>query len=282
MKRFRSIVSVLICALIVITVSGCKDEITEYPVEYGGAVLQLAPNRIISMSDAVTSVIKLMGYDDRLIEGEFGTNINPDINAISAANPNLVLTTSAFSSDNAQKIINGGAEIAVLNLPVSYEGLKQFYIELASLLGGNITGKSVADRLIADMDESFNNIGEFLKDKQQYTAVIFYEEGYAAAEGSLASDILSKCGGKNLVGESYELTYEGLQALNPDTIFVPAGMAAVVKSNEILKELSAVKNNHVFEIDIKGLNELGGGFMNTVYSMLEQQFPDFLIKETEQ
>ncbi len=273
----KKLVAGLLSIFVVLSFAGCSQKASsDYPVKAAGAELSVKPTKVIALSNATKSLIEYMGQGELIVSGDFGSSTEPDIDSIIAAEPDLVITTSAFSSTAVEKIKNIGGQVAYMPIPNSFAGLKEYYVAAGSLLNGAITGREYALSVFSDIEESFNNISEFLKDREKYTAVMMLEHGYAAAENCFAGSILSYCNAENLAGKDFSLSDERLISLNPDTIYVPLGYKKTILSNTAFSNLSAVKNNRVIEVNIKGLNQAGKDFLNTVYEMLEQRYPDFI------
>lgn len=277
MKVFKKLFVIFLSLIMVFCASSCKEKISEYPVSFGGAELDIAPLKVISLSDVSTSVIKLLGYDDRLIQGEFGNAITPNVETIKASGANLVITPTAFSTSIVSDLNSVGVKVASIATPTNYEELKSYYVALASLFGGNITGKGVALEIIKDYEESFKNINTFIGNKEKFSYVLFYEKDYAASNISFLSNVLNKCNGENLAGENILIDANKLQELNPNIIIAPNDLTKDF-TNE---QLNAVKNKKVLGVDIASFNNMGEGFMNSIYTILDFVYEDFIVNPKE-
>lgn len=278
--KLKSIVCGITAFLICFSCAGCaeKTENTEFPVKYFNVEEEKAPNGVVSMSETVSQSIVYLGYGDRMITGDFGDSITPNTDNIIAANPDLLFTCTALSDANTKKLNDAGIKIALVTLPKNLEELSDYYIGICSLIGGNITGKSVAETFNKDIKESFTNIKKFVNDNNKnLNAVIYLEENYAAIPDTFISNIFSLAGINNLNnGTDYYLNAERLALLNPDVIICGEDVGAKLLANESLKDLNAVKNKLILTGDIKQINNLGKGFLDNIYGILQKAYPDFI------
>lgn len=282
MKIYTKILSLFLCFVLVFVCASCSENNSEYPVVINEVSINSAPSKVASLSDSANSVIKYFGYDDRLVLGEFGTPLNVNTKNIIDAKVSLLITPSELASGTKKELTKNGVEVVTVSLPETYEQLKEYYKTIGSIMGGNKTGMNVAKDVLSDIDESLNNINKFLDKKETFSYVFFYEEGYAANSNSFVNDMLSRCGGVNKVKEQNALSLEELKELNPSTIIVPQEMKQLLLDNKDLSELSAVKNNKIIEIDVNAFNDMGIDFINCLYEILENQYPDFLKGKTQE
>ena len=78
MKIAKYFLIALLVFSLLFSFASCKKQ-TEYPVEIGNVIIDIAPNKVGSLSSVVTSAIKLMGYDDRLASEDFGSPLNINV-----------------------------------------------------------------------------------------------------------------------------------------------------------------------------------------------------------
>ena len=256
--------------------ASCKKT-PEYPVQINETlVIEIAPNKVGSLSSVTNAVIKLMGYDDRLATEDFGSPLNVNVENIIKSNISVLFTPVLLSENTSNQLKQAGINVINLPTPENYDQLKEYYKIIATIMGGNVTGKEVALNINKAMDESFANIAIFLEEKARFSYVFLYEENIAANNASLVNNIIAKCGGDNKIAEENIIDDNKLIELNPDLLIVNKGIKEKLASNEALKNLNAFKNNKVVEIDVNTFNLMGEGFMNVLYDILQTQYPDFL------
>ena len=89
--------------------------------------------------------------------------------------------------------------------------------------------------------------------------------------------MLNKCNGENLAGENILIDANKLQELNPNIIIAPNDLTKDF-TNE---QLNAVKNKKVLGVDIASFNNMGEGFMNSIYTILDFVYEDFIVNPKE-
>ena len=280
MKIAKYFLIALLVFSLLASFASCKKQ-TEYPVEIGDVIIDIAPNKVGSLSSVVTSAIKLMGYDDRLASEDFGSPLNINVENIVASNISVLFTPIELSENTNNQLKNVGIQIVKLSTPENFEQLKELYKIVGAVMGGNVTGKEVALNINKDLDESFKNIEIFLENKTKFSYVFLYEENIAANNTSFVNNILAKCGGENKIAEENNIDNNKLNELNPDLIIVNTGMKEKLTSNTELTNLNAIKNNKIVEIDVNAFNLMGEGFTKILYDILAAQYPDFLQDTTE-
>lgn len=280
MKNTFRFLALVLSLVLVFFVASCKPE-TEYPVEVNGAQVDIAPNKVAALSDVAIAVIEHLGYGDRLVKGDFGTPLNLNVENLFAENVSVVFTPANLSAVTLNQLKSQGIVNITLPSPDNFEELKAYYMAVAKVMGGNITGKEAAEFVINPMQESLDNIAEFLSTKNKYSYVFIYEEGFAANNKSFANNMLSLIGGNNKMGENNTITAEELIKLNPDTLIVNIGLKEKIINNQNLSQINAVKNNKIIEIDVAAFNKMGKGFMDSLYTILENQYPDFINDGTQ-
>lgn len=276
MKNIKYFLIALLVFALAFSFASCKKT-PEYPVQINETlVIEIAPNKVGSLSSVTNAAIKLMGYDDRLATEDFGSPLNINLENIMASNISVLFTPVNLSENTNNQLKNAGITVVNLPTPENYEQLKEYYKIIATIMGGNVTGKDVALNINKAMDESFENIAIFLENKQKFSYVFLYEENIAANNISFVNNMLEKCGGENKVAEENRIDSNKLAELNPDLLIVNKGLKEKLVNNEALKELNAIKNNKILEIDVNTFNLMGEGFMNVLYDILQTQYPDFL------
>lgn len=280
MKNTNRFLALLLAFALVFSFASCKKQ-TEYPVEINETIIDIAPTKVGSLSSVANSVIKLMGYDDRLVTEDFGSPLNVNVENIISANLSVLFTPVKLSSNTHNQLQNVGIKVVEVATPENYEQLKEYYKIIATVMGGNITGKEVAANINKDMDESFLNIEKFLENKSKFSYVFLYEENIAANNTSFVNNILNKCGGVNKLDNKNSIDNNKLVELNPDLLIVNKGLKEKIINNVELGNLNAVKNNKIVEIDVNTFNLMGEGFMKILYDVLDAQYPDFLEDDTQ-
>lgn len=236
-------------------------------------VIEAEPSKIVSMGPNITEMIFALGVSDKLIgrttycdypaeaaEIEaVGTLYKPDIEKIINLKPDILIASTHFSSESEEQLKELGIKVIVLYEEHEMSGV---YTMIDTL--GIIVNKSVeAQKIINQMKEKIEAVQEKVKDFERpsvYYVVGFGESGdYTAGGDTFVAQLLELAGGNNIAKDAsgWNYTLESLIEADPDIIVVKQGMKEEFISSENYKELSAVKNNQVYEIDNNLLDRQG-------------------------
>lgn len=148
----------------VISVSGGEDVSSDapFPASACGVRLEKAPERVVSLSPAVTEIICEIGFKDRLVgisdycdypEGlsaeKVGSTENPDIEAIIEMKPDAVFTLSALSERETYTLDQANIAVLTAEPPKNMEGYSALYREIAAAFYGKETSDSEKDTRIS-------------------------------------------------------------------------------------------------------------------------------------
>ncbi|KPK88498.1 hypothetical protein AMJ80_10985 [bacterium SM23_31] len=229
------------------------------------------PHRIVSLICSITETLFALGLEDRIagrtnyctrpmpqVESakKIGGPKNPDIEAILALNPDLVIANIEENEKNdIERLENEGIPVFV-----TYPRTVKDSLELIRTLG-LITGKEhEADAFYRKAE---NVVHKILKQvaSMQYrpnVAYLIWREPYMAINrDTYIHDMITVCGGINIYAEypqRYpEITIEDIVDAKPDIIFLPSEPFPFKKKH--IKEfmryraIPAVRNNRVLTVN---------------------------------
>ena len=264
---------ILIGISIIILISGC---VNENPQENN----KKTPERIISTSPSNTEILFALGLGDKVVGVTTYCNYPPeapekekiggfstvDIEKIISLNPDMVLASSKTGDENIKKLEDKGITVLIVEPKNIDEILKA--IELI----GNVTGKeNEAKSLTENMLKRINKVKENsknLKEKPKVMYVVWHEPLMSAGKNTFANDIIEIAGGENIYSDM-EIQYptislESVIDRNPDIIIASVGHGDAgnltynyVMNEPRLKDVNAVKNKRVYEIDADIMNRPG-------------------------
>ena len=143
-----------------ISVSGGEDVSSDapFPATACGVSLEKAPEKIVSLSPAVTEIICEIGFKDKLVgisdycdfpEGlsaeKVGSTENPNIDAIVKLQPDAVFTLSALSERDIYALNQANIAVLTAEPPKNMEGYSALYREIAAAFYGKETEDSEKD-----------------------------------------------------------------------------------------------------------------------------------------
>lgn len=261
------------------TENGTTEAEVSYPVEVtdsNGTVvaIEATPDKIVSVAPNMTELIYALGDGDKLVgRTEYcdypeealsvptiGSLYSPDIEAIVALEPDLVLVSTHFSEENVTKLNELG--ITVISL---YEENDIYGVyTMIETLGTILNRVAEANTLVQNMKDTFDEVTTAIEGREQPTVyyVVGYGEGgdFTAGGDTFVSGLITLAGGDNIAkdvsGWSYSL--ESLLEADPDIIIIRQGEAANFMVTENYTDLTAVKEGHVYEMDTNGLLDRQG------------------------
>lgn len=243
-----------------------------FPVTVGTATLDERPERIVSLSPAMTETLFAVGAGPQVIAVDDNSNYPPEVpksdlsaytpnaEAIAARNPDLVVV-----SDDINKIVD---QLTRLKIPVYFSGaavtLDDTYRQITEL--GTLTGHPAeAAEVVSRMkDEIATLVGSVPKHdpKLRY----YYELDptlYTVTSKTFVGSLFEMVGLENVADPSDadgasrgypQLSPEALVKANPDLVFLADTKCCqqnleTVRARSGWATITAVKNNQVIELD---------------------------------
>ncbi|MDE7325982.1 MAG: ABC transporter substrate-binding protein [Lachnospiraceae bacterium] len=235
-------------------------------------VLELAgiPQRIVSMGPNITDMLFALGAGERVVGRtdycdtpaetanipSVGTISKPDIEAILALEPDLIIGSIHFSEETRKQLKDLGIPVAVLYDSKNMDGVYDMIRALGELTGQKEAGDTLAEQAEQTVNDTIAKYsGEEYADFEAptvYYVVGFGEYGdYTAGGSTFIGQLLTAAGGKNIAQEveGWMIDHETLLEADPQIIIIGEGQAESFCATPGYEELSAVKNNMVVEFD---------------------------------
>ena len=228
-------------------------------------VVSLGPN-ITEMVFALDSQEKLVGrteycdYPEEVSSIEsVGTLTQPDVEKIISLNPDVVIASIHFSEEAKSQLEDIGIKVVILFEEHKMDGV----YTMIETLGAIVNQNDKAAETIADMKERIAAVQERVKEKEApsvYYVVGFGEYGdFTAGNDTFIHELITLAGGNNIAKDisGWNFSLEKLVELDPEIIIVGTGIKDSFMTAENYKDLSAVKNGKVYEIDNNLLDRQG-------------------------
>lgn len=284
-RTTRSALSIvgLIAAAALLTIAGCANQpatpatpaatpepAAAFPVTITddaskSITIEAAPERIVSLAPANTEIAFALGLGDKVVGvttyddypaevtkiekiGDFTT---PNLEAIAAAKPDLVLATTGVQASAIAKLEEMGATVIAID-PQSLEGV---YADIERV--GQATGTADKAAAIVDgMKAEVESVRTAVQGAEPVTAFVEIAQNplYTVGKGTLIDELVALAGGTNVVTQESYVAYsaEQLVKADPEVYLATKGSmsdpAALAKRAGYAK-LAAVKNNRVFVLD---------------------------------
>lgn len=312
MKRIiKNLTTILIAMAMIATFTGCtsdnktdsssntqnKAAQTVYPYTVTDSkgkdvVIESEPKKIISVAPSVTELIYALGKGDELLGRtdycdypeeakavqSIGSLTDPNIEKIIELKPDIVIASTHFKDDVAKKLEDLGIKIVVLKDSKSIDGA----YESINTLGEILNAQDKAQEVVDSNKKKIEVIKEKVKNaerKKAYYVVGFGKTGdYTATGDTFIAEMLNIAGGKNIAQDATGWKYSLEKIIENDPEYIIISKNFVLKDQFIAtngyKELSAVKNNKVFEIDDNLVNRQGPRIADGVEALAKILHPD--------
>lgn len=243
-----------------------------------------APTRIVSLNPTTTEILFAIGAGSRLVgrssyDGwpdsakyvpDVGPGIKPNVEAIIAAKPDLVLLyASADNKPAADRLRGAGIATAAFKVDRIVE-----FDRLTRLLG-RLVGDSARGALVADtVKRTLDSVRTALRDAPRVTVVIpaWHEPLMVIGGGSFMSQLVEIAGGRNvyddLAAPSAPVTFEDVLQRNPEFMLVGPESGERIKTQTKWRALPAVRNRKLLILDtstvLRPATRLGEGAISLV------------------
>ena len=246
-----------------------NDTVTD---DYGRTVVVPAqPQRVVSLSPAVTEIIYALGAQDILVGRtdfceypaealdipSIGGISNLNVESIMSRNPDLVISGSMVGKKVTDQMDAMGIPMVCVIEKPHFEAL---YDNIAAI-GRLVNKKSAADSLIDNIKLVIEKLIAHNDNSQSSTLnsqlpSVYYVVGFGASGNFTAggntfiNDIIRMAGGRNIAEdiEGWSYSLEALVQEDPDYIIVRREDSAAFCGMKPYNRLSAVRNGHVIGI----------------------------------
>lgn len=255
--------------------------------------VKAAPERIVSLAPGNTEILFALGLGDKVVGvtsyddypaevkdiAKVGDFAGPNLEAVAAADPDIVFATTGVQADVITKLEELGATVVAVD-PQNLAGL---YADIAEM--GQVTGTSAeADKLVADMKADVEEVKTAVKDAEPATAFVEIGQNplYTVGATTLLDELVTIGGGTNVVTEPGYVPYstEQLVKSDPQVYLVTlssAGDAAAVAKRPGYSGIAAVKDGRIIILDdnlvsrpgpriVEGLKQIAAGLHPDAFS----------------
>lgn len=250
-----------------------------------------APATVISLAPSITEIVFAIGAEDKLVartdwcnfpEAVFeiasvGNIDQPDVEAIIALNPELVLLTEMTTKEIALQIKDAGIPILVVDEEDSFDGAYTCIDIVGQAVGASEKASEVVNGMKTQIDAVKAKVSDAEK-KTVYYVMGYGEYGdYTACKGTFISDMIAAAGGINVADDTEGWTYsvEKLVEHNPDLLLLSVWAPAEgLKEATGYKNLTAVKEDKMTTLDDDSLQRLGPRLGEAFEAMAKAIHPD--------
>lgn len=233
------------------------------------------PKRVISIAPNITETIFALEKGDKLIgRTEYcgypedvknvkviGSLQEPNIEKITELKPDLIIASTHFNEKTLKKFQELGMKVVVLYGEESFDGA----YETIEKVGTVLNAQDKAEEVVSNMKKKVEEVKKKIegKNKPSVYYVVGYGKGgdYTAGKGTFISQMIEMAGGKNSADdiEGWKYSVEKLIEKNPDMLVCSNRFDTKkgIENTNGYKDLNAVKNGKLYEIDDNLINRQG-------------------------
>lgn len=248
-----------------------KFEVTVTDSSNHITTLTKKPERIVSLSPSTSEIVAALGAEERLVgrteycnfpeeiqdSAEVGGTSTPNLEKIVELKPDVVLASTHVPEEIVTKLRELDIPTIFLNEQDNFEGTYSAITETANIIGEKEKGEKLVTDMKTKKDTIVASVNKELEGKERPTIYFtnsFGENGdFAAGGDTFINEILELAGGINVAKDVNGWVYskEKLVEKNPEIIILPGeiGLKKQLKETSVYKDLDAVKNGKVYEVD---------------------------------
>lgn len=223
------------------------------------------PERIVSLAPANTEMLYALGLGDSVVGvttfcdypaeaatvEQVGDFAGPNVEAVTAVDPDLVLVTAGVQADQVAALEQLGAVVLVVDpmtLPDVYRDIE--------LIGRVAGARQAAVELVASIKADVQAVADAVEGRAPVT--VFFEIGqdplFTVGAGTLIDELVSLAGGVNVVGEEGYVAFSPEQVVSADpqaylATHSSGSSADTIASRPGFDSLAAVEGGRVAVLD---------------------------------
>lgn len=227
--------------------------------------VEAAPERIVSLAPANTEIVYALGMLDKLVGvttyddypaevadiAKVGDFVTPNIEAITAAQPDLILATTGVQADVITQLEGTGATV----IAIDPQTLDALYTSIETV--GKATGTAEAAlELVDGMKADIKTIGDAVSAEEPTPCFIEIAQDplFTAGKGTLLDDLITAAGGTNIVTAEGYVGYSLEQLVTDDPAVYLATLGSMSDPADLAKrpgydKLAAVKDQRVYVLE---------------------------------
>ena len=265
--------------------SGVAEQ--DFPVTVNEVTIQDEPKGVVVLSPNLAEVIMALGYEMQLCgKGAACTqedlSVLPDMTlddpqSILGVGADLVLTEDAPSEEQKQGLNDAGIDVVTIAPATSREDFTRLYREVGSCMMGGVKGyergEKIAEGIFSTIDDISRQIPQ--TDTPVSVCYLYDVEGGVVTGDTLEGKLIECAGLINAAsdGAGNHMAVETLLMVQPQYIFCPTGLKDTLAQTDQYKDLTAVQEGRVYEMDPSLMEWQGNGVISAVSFMAGTVYP---------
>ncbi len=265
--------------------SGVAEQ--DFPVTVNEVTIQDEPKGVVVLSPNLAEVIMALGYEMQLCgKGAACTqedlSVLPDMTlddpqSILGVGADLVLTEDAPSEEQKKGLNDAGIDVVTIAPATSREDFTRLYREVGSCMMGGVKGyergEKIAEGIFSTIDDISRQIPQ--TDTPVSVCYLYDVEGGVVTGDTLEGKLIECAGLINAAsdGAGNHMDVETLLMVQPQYIFCPTGLKDTLAQTDQYKNLTAVQEGRVYEMDPSLMEWQGNGVISAVSFMAGTVYP---------
>ena len=265
--------------------SGVAEQ--DFPVTVNEVTIQDEPKGVVVLSPNLAEVIMALGYEMQLCgKGAACTqedlSVLPDMTlddpqSILGVGADLVLTEDAPSEEQKKGLNDAGIDVVTIAPATSREDFTRLYREVGSCMMGGVKGyergEKIAEGIFSTIDDISRQIPQ--TDTPVSVCYLYDVEGGVVTGDTLKGKLIECAGLINAAsdGAGNHMDVETLLMVQPQYIFCPTGLKDTLAQTDQYKDLTAVQEGRVYEMDPSLMEWQGNGVISAVSFMAGTVYP---------
>lgn len=293
-KLKKSLALVLAATLAAACLTGCGGQgltgSQDWPATVNGTKIAKAPQGVAVLSPNLADVVLSLGYEIQL-KGKASTCTQADLSPlpnvsldkpadIKAKGADLALLDQKPTEQQQEALDSAGVTAVVIPAAQDRAGVSTLYEAVGTAMQGAATGRSKGSKAAESAFLTIDSITRMVpkQDTVVTAAFLFDVKGMAATGDMLAGTLVEAAGLRNVAKGSNggKLSLEALKRENPTHLFCPKGVKQQLQATAGYKDLDAVKQNRVHEMDVAYMTRQGESMITAVTEMAGAAFPELL------
>ena len=265
--------------------SGVAEQ--DFPVTVNEVTIQDEPKGVVVLSPNLAEVIMALGYEMQLCgKGAACTqedlSVLPDMTlddpqSILGVGADLVLTEDAPSEEQKKGLNDAGIDVVTIAPATSREDFTRLYREVGSCMMGGVKGyergEKIAEGIFSTIDDISRQIPQ--TDTPVSVCYLYDVEGGVVTGDTLEGKLIECAGLINAAsdGAGNHMDVETLLMVQPQYIFCPTGLKDTLAQTDQYKDLTAVQEGRLYEMDPSLMEWQGNGVISAVSFMAGTVYP---------
>lgn len=267
--RFVSFCAALLLALASCTGAadgGARARMGTIVDDFGDTLaLTSPPQRIVSLNPATAELVFALGAGSRLVGRshwdtypdsarlvpDLGDGMRPNVEAVLAAHPDLVLLYASGENRAARDALH---RTGIATLAQRFDRIAEFgpaVTLLGLVLGDSVRARTVRDSVYASLERARALVAGRARPRVVWP--LWSSPLLAAGRGSFLTDLLDVAGAENIFADvdapSPQVTFEEIVRRDPDIVLAGPVQAAELRSDPRWRALRAVRDGRILIYD---------------------------------